>query len=320
MADNIAEYGKFEELERRFGHNGLARIRDQFKTGTTIPPYSEEVKLRLKEQLKQNEACLNQLFPQAIDPKRTQMAPSVEFLATPEFFSQAILDNKPLPQKLYDTIELIVDTLETNGQRSLDGQRIMVQTAQYAPDQVPKQKPVDSAFSTARHELVHGKVEPRIETLSRTQYLRHTGCKTITYVEDQIAEVKHSRSYEAQTDILAVISSHPEITSWTEIFSLFLEERAMEDDESGYQVSAITRLLEFAFADFSEARSLLGDTYFRSDATTFFETIKQKIQEKNIPHLLAKYEEFLRESGLNNSHGMTLKVTAMIKYAQQQQK
>jgi len=292
----------------------MEKISHDFGRGGEIPTYTEERQQRIRERLLDCENRLNALFDSAINPNRRAIAPDVEFLTTPEFFEEMLGEEK-LPKETNPLVDLILATLQTRGLRSTDGKRVMIHTTIYDPQREPEQMSDDEAFVIGRHELTHGKVEPKILQISPTRQERRTGCKVITLENDKPISVHHASLYEAQTDALAVISSHPEIQTWEDVFTTYLHEHPDHGTEYGFQLSALTRLMQFAFPDFKAGVSLLGESYFRSDSEGFIHSLTDAIQKKNIPQLDMQFRLFLTYSEHNAARIMAETVRDMLQTA-----
>ncbi|MEK7155070.1 MAG: hypothetical protein AAB697_03000 [Patescibacteria group bacterium] len=290
----------------------LEKIGRDMKTGGEILLLSPEVQEDLRTRLSACEARLNQLFPSAIHAERKNITAVTKFMGTPEFFEEAILEGNEVPNDLRKLIDLMTKTFDTMGLRSFDGKTVMVHTTVYHPESDPRQATNNEAFATARHEMVHGKVEPKLVSVSPSRQERRTGSKIVTLENGQIIDVKHACLYEAQTDALAVVSSHPEVKSWDEIFHLYLEERAGDSSEYGFQMSALTRLMDFAYPDFFTGLTALGESYFRCDSEGFISALSSKIKERGQPETETQFDTFLKLSEANNAPGMTQAVTRLL--------
>lgn len=164
--------------------------------------------------------------------------------------------------------------------------------------------------------MTHGKVEPKVTHLTTTRDERRTGCKVIVSENGQDVSVKHDALYEAQTDALAIIGAHPEAKSWNDIFDIFLKEHPENmSNDHGFQLSALTRLMDYAFPDYFEGVTAVGESYFRSDGERFFSFLSQKMQKKGSPAVLQEYQQFLRSSEIGDAQGMTFSVTRLLNLA-----
>lgn len=189
----------------------------------------------------------------------------------------------------------------------------MVHTTVYHPDKNPRQMTEKEALNIAHHEMTHGKVEPRITSPSTSLEERRTGCKIITREHGEIVKVQYGSLYEAQTDALAIIGAHPEVTSWKQVFDTYLQKNRDEiDDNYAFSLSALTRIMDFAFPDFMSGLTVLGESYFRSDSEGFFQAIQTAVEAKHNPEIDQQFRLFLAYSETNHPRLMADSVTSMI--------
>ncbi len=287
-------------------------IQASFTQGGEIPAFSLESQNRLRTRLNTCESRLNQLFTSSIHPERVDITLRSEFLPTPDFFEQAILEGKPLPTDFKELIGLITDTLDIRGMRSFDGKRVMVHTVIYEPNKTPRQMSEEEAFIIARHELTHGKVEPVVVDRGSDKQERRTGCKVVSLVKGKVTNTYHTATYEAQTDAIAVYSSHPEVTSWNDIFQIYLKEKTEINLDYENGLAALCKLMDFAFPDFQEGMTMMGVSYFQSRDNLFI-TIEEKLRARGIEtHANSPFDNFFDYSCFNRSKGMHEAVNQLI--------
>lgn len=299
--------------------NYFQYIQETFNQGTSIPPLLPDLQLRIKTHLSTSEETINSLFPNAIQDDRIHVSLNIQFLDTSNFFQTAILRGRSefLDNK-YIKLDMLNKTIDTSGM-SEPGKNLFIHTTYFQYDDEHKAFKIRQLSETegtfvARHELMHTKLTENTKTNDTGETEIDRGCRIQVTKDGKLISQKHNALYEAQTDVLAVISSHPDSKSWKEILSFYIQEKLPDtSQEQIAQVESLCSLLEYTFTDFSEARNLLGNTYFQSDGQAFFSSIRAGINAKGNPEKLAIFEEFYKSSETDQIPEMKTYINALIK-------
>ncbi len=242
-------------------------LRPYKEKGEKVPPLSSEAQMRVKDRIAVAEQRINELGGEAIDPARKHLAYTTEFLATPDFF-EVLVDQENADfsaENFHLVVQMMQATFDTQGMRTLDGKRITVHTTEYIPGKDPQQLTEEQAFEVGMHELTHGKVEPKIENPQPGKTVRRTGTKVIVLEEGKEPVGKNVLLYEAQTDAVWIIATHPEAESWHDILSAFKTRQFRGDKIATDALEALTIVMDCAFPDFQTGVKFLAPAYFASE-------------------------------------------------------
>lgn len=282
----------------------FAEIESQYRIAGTVPPLPESSQVAIKGRLGIMEARLNFLFPKAIPPARKNMAGSILFLDTEEFFTRAILRGRKLPTRGEDfpeVVRFVIETFETQGLRTPDGKQILVQTTVTDPGLNPRQIRENEAEDVAAHEMVHGKVEPKITRIDDRTVERRTGCKVITILDGINARAENVALYEAQTDLVMAIGRRVDARSWLDVMD-YLSGITLANDQKQYQATkALALLTAAAFSDFQAGVEFLGNAYFRCENIVL--PLWTRLDEKH-PESAMGMQQFALANHAENPGGM----------------
>lgn len=240
------------------------RLNPYKQKGEKVPPLAPDVQERVINRIANSEQRINKLAGEAIVPERRDLAGTIGFLPTPDFFEE-VSENANVDftgENFYRVVQLLQETFDTQGLRSMDGKRISVHTTKYTPGQDPVQLTEAEAYEVGMHELTHGKVELRITTPTPGKTIRQTGTKVITFEEGKEPKGRSVLLYEAQTDALWTIAAHPEVKTWDDVVQIFKRRQFGEDNIATDGLEALAIVIDCAFPNFEEGVKFLTTSYY----------------------------------------------------------
>jgi hypothetical protein len=291
---SFESYKSEETSISHFPKDILERIpekhREIFEAAAEVPPIQNEVLDNINMVLGQRENLIDNAFGEFIGPLGMGVSEHVQLLPTTEFVQKYADD----PSSFGD---LYIDAIPA-GYRSFYTGEVLVHTTNLVEKQQVKPEVI---LIRATHEMMHGKVVPKIEERKDdegniTSRVRHTGCKVIeTKINDKLEEVvdviKHAEMYEAQTDILAMSVSISKEDFFKnkdpyEVLRQVSHVYAIRGS-SGYLDAklGLINVLNTAYPDFVEEMNFLGSSYFKCESEEFFSTLKSRVVESS------KYKE-----------------------------